>query len=82
MKNIQHIGSSYHGHHRTNNSNHERRTPKQNLSTGSVADLYPVVLDGGRTVIYITDKNKESEIRFRYSSRNKPETGQLADLKL
>jgi hypothetical protein len=80
MKNIQHIGSNYPAHHRNNNSSNERRTPKQNLSTGSVADLYPVVLDGGRTVIYITDKNRESEIRFRYSSRNKTETEKFMEV--
>jgi len=35
---------------------------------GSVTNRYPVVLDDGRTVIYITDPNKEREIRERYAS--------------
>jgi len=32
--------------------------------------MYPVILDGGRTIIYTSDKSKESEIRSRYALRN------------
>jgi hypothetical protein len=39
------------------------------LLMGSLIGKYPVVLDGGRTTIYISDKNKESETRIRYASR-------------
>jgi hypothetical protein len=52
-----------------NMTGHHTRTPKAKLSTGSVAGLYPVILDGGRTIIYTTDKSKESEIRSKYEER-------------
>jgi hypothetical protein len=42
------------------------KTPNSKLLTGSTSDKYPVVLDGGRTIIYIADKNKESETRLKY----------------
>jgi hypothetical protein len=47
-------------------SNH-KRTPKQKPATGSLTGRYPVVLNDGRTVIYITDRSKESEVRARYN---------------
>jgi hypothetical protein len=36
---------------------------------GSLAGKYPVVLDGGRTIIYIDDKSKESEARQKNELR-------------
>jgi hypothetical protein len=30
---------------------------------GYLTEMYPVTLDNGRTIIYISDKNKEGEIR-------------------
>jgi hypothetical protein len=33
---------------------------------GKTSDKYPVVLDGGRTVIFVSDRSKEIEIRERY----------------
>jgi hypothetical protein len=50
-------------------SNHQFRVPKPKLSTGSITGMYPVILDGGRTIIYISDKSKESEIRLKYALR-------------
>jgi len=35
--------------------------------TGSTADKYPVILDGGRTVIFVSDKSKEAETRANYA---------------
>ena len=48
-------------------SNHKDTVPKSKLSSGSVIDKYPVVLDDGRTIVYISDKSREREIRLRYS---------------
>jgi hypothetical protein len=48
-------------------SNHKVAVPKAKLSSGSLANKYPVVLDGGRTIIYISDKSREREIRLRYA---------------
>ena len=52
-------------------SNRKVAVPKAKLSSGSVADKYPVVLDDGRTIIFITDKSREREIRLRYALMRK-----------
>lgn len=44
-----------------------KHTPK--LLTGSTIDKYPVVLDGGKTIIYISDRSKEAETRLKYKMR-------------
>lgn len=36
------------------------------LLTGSTTDMYAVVMDNGKTVIYISDKSRENEIRQKY----------------
>jgi hypothetical protein len=38
----------------------------ERLLMGSIIDKYPVILDDGRTVVFISDKNKEAEIRLKY----------------
>lgn len=38
----------------------------ERLLMGSTRDKYPVALSDGRTIIYITDKNKEVETRLKY----------------
>jgi hypothetical protein len=50
-------------------SNQKVTVPKSKLSSGSVADKYPVVLDDGRTIVFISDKSREREIRLRYALR-------------
>ena len=50
-------------------SNHHMKTAKQKSSTGSVTGMYPVVLDEGRTIIYISDKSMEPETRKNYELR-------------
>ena len=52
-----------------NLANHRLNVPNLKLATGSFVDKYPIVLDGGRTVIFISDNSKEAEIRLRYSMR-------------
>ena len=37
--------------------------------TGSTANLYPVVMDNGRTIVYISDKSKEEATRLKYRMR-------------
>ncbi|MEI7981972.1 MAG: hypothetical protein WCI71_09985 [Bacteroidota bacterium] len=39
------------------------------LLMGSLIGKYPVVIDGSKTIIYISDKSKESETKIRYASR-------------
>jgi len=56
---------------RMNQANHRFSVPNSKLLTGSVTDKFPVILDGGKTVIFISDKDKESETRARYGVRKR-----------
>jgi hypothetical protein len=56
---------------RMNLSNHRYNIPQSKLLTGSVADKFPVILDGGKTIIFITDKSKEAETRYKYELRRR-----------
>ena len=56
---------------RMNLSNHRNSIPANKLVQGSTQDKYPVILDNGKTIIFISDKSQEAEIRFRYGSRRK-----------
>ena len=47
-------------------ANHKHKGSHSKPLTGTTSDKYPVVLDGGKTVIFISDKSKESETRLRY----------------
>ena len=67
MKNFRHITTNDTIDNRMAMSNHQDAVPKTKLSSGSVADKYPILLDDGRTIVYITDKSKEREVRLRYS---------------
>ncbi|HPG32932.1 MAG: hypothetical protein H6541_13765 [Lentimicrobiaceae bacterium] len=42
---------------------------EMSASCGSIKGKFPVVIDGGRTTIYISDKSREAEIIERYSIR-------------
>ena len=50
-------------------SNHQIAVPKSKLATGSIVGLFPVILDGGRTTIYVSDAGKEAETRKKYELR-------------
>jgi len=69
MKTIQHISTNDVFDNRLSISNHHKRVPKQKLSTGSLIGKYPIILDDGRTIIYVTDKSRENEIRSKYALR-------------
>jgi hypothetical protein len=47
-------------------SNNPYKISDERLAFGSINDKYPVVLNDGRTVVYIVDKSKEPEIRLKY----------------
>ena len=53
-----------------------KRIKKQDskLLTGSLTGKYPIILDGGRTTLFISDKSKEVEAIEKYEQRrgNKP----------
>jgi len=69
MKNGQHISISDAIDNRASLSNHKVKVSKSKLLSGSVAEKYPVILDDGKTVVYISDKSREREIRLKYALR-------------
>ena len=53
------------------------KIPDEKLLMGSLKGKYPVILNDGKTVIYISDKSKEDEIKLRYElQRNSKFPGQ------
>jgi hypothetical protein len=56
---------------RMNMANHRFNVPHAKLLTGSTADKHPVVLDGGKTIIFIADKSMEAETRYKYELRKR-----------
>jgi hypothetical protein len=56
---------------RMNLANHRMGVPRSKLLAGLIIDKHPVVLDGGKTIIFIADKSMEAETRYRYELRNK-----------
>ncbi len=69
MKNIQDRTSNDTMTNRMKISNHQARVPKAKLASGSLTGLYPIIMDDGKTIIYISDKSKEGEIRSKYALR-------------
>jgi hypothetical protein len=69
MKNNRHIATNDAVDNRMEMSHHRVPVPVTKLLAGSVAEKYPVVLDDGRTIVYITDKSREREVRLRYELR-------------
>jgi hypothetical protein len=49
--------------------NNRGKIANSKLLNGSLAGKFPVVLDNGKTTIYISDKSKESETREKYQLR-------------
>ena len=70
MKTIRHIEKGDAIDNRMDISNHHKDfVPKSKLSSGSVEDKFPVLLDDGRTIVFISDKSRESETRKNYEFR-------------
>ena len=42
------------------------KIPDDKILMGSIKEKYPVLLNDGKTVIYISDKSKEEETREKY----------------
>jgi hypothetical protein len=45
---------------------HRSKIPDDKLSMGSLKGKYPVILDDGRTTVYILDESKAEETRIKY----------------
>jgi hypothetical protein len=50
-------------------ANSRMKVPQAKLLTGTTAGKFPVILDGGKTIIFIADKSKEAETRLKYELR-------------
>lgn len=50
-------------------TNHQTVIPRSKLLSGSVINKYPIILDGGKTIVFISDRSKEPEIREKYEMR-------------
>jgi hypothetical protein len=42
------------------------KIPDDKLSMGALKGKYPVILNDGKTIVYISDENKAEETRERY----------------
>ncbi len=51
-------------------SNHQPAVPRLKLLSGSLANKYPVVMDDGRTTIFISDERKAAETKEKYEMRS------------
>ena len=51
--------------HKAHASKHDSK-----LLTGSTNDKYAVVMDNGKTIIFISDRSKEEETRLKYQMHN------------
>ncbi len=47
-------------------SNFREAVPKSKLSSGSIVNKHPVILDGGKTIVFIADVTREPEVRHKY----------------
>jgi hypothetical protein len=47
-------------------ANYHHNLPQSKLLTGSTKDKFPIMLDDGKTIIFISDKSKEAETRLKY----------------
>jgi hypothetical protein len=63
--------------HRGSSPVHQVAATNTNHIPGSITDMYPVTLDGGKTIIFISDKNKESETRQNYQLRREQKLAKL-----
>ena len=41
------------------------------LLTGEISDKHAILLDDGKTIVFISDKSKEAEIRLKYNMLNR-----------
>jgi len=42
------------------------KIPDEKLLMGSIKGKYPVILDDGKTIVYISDESKADETRLKY----------------
>jgi len=48
---------------------HRTNSHPVNPLAGSLVGKYPVILDGGKTIIFISDKSKEAKTILKYEKR-------------
>ncbi len=47
-------------------AHNQSKIPDSKLLMGSIKGKYPVILDDGKTIIYISDESKAEETRLKY----------------
>ena len=52
---------------RMNLARNKTKVPDEKLLMGSTKGKYAVVLDDGKTTVFISDKSKEEETRLKYA---------------
>jgi hypothetical protein len=45
------------------------KIPDDKLIMGSIKGKYPVIMDDGKTIVYISDESKADEVRLRYQTQ-------------
>lgn len=55
-------------------ANNRMKIPDAKLLMGSTLGKHPIVLDGGKTIVYISDLSKEAETRLKYELLSKSRT--------
>jgi hypothetical protein len=55
--------------YRMSMANQRLKVSDSKLLNGSTKDKFPIIMDGGKTIIFISDKTKESETREKYEFR-------------
>lgn len=69
MKNISPAGINGSVNHRNEGSASKTDGYGIKNLSGSVTNKYPVVLDGGRTIIFVSDQSKATEAKANYELR-------------
>jgi hypothetical protein len=68
MKNTHNYTIAGHSRSHTYMTSSRKKDHKPKQTPGSLKGRYPIVLNDGRTIIYISDPSKEQEVRDRYAS--------------
>ena len=66
MKKYRKASGNIEFENRNQMSNFQVKIPKEKLEAGSIINKHAVIIDGGKTIIFITDKGREKEIINRY----------------
>jgi hypothetical protein len=58
----------------TKEKKHTSVSHTHKILTGTTSDKYAILLDDGKTIVFISDKSKEAEVRLKYKLLNQRHT--------